>query len=350
MFVLGGGAVEFFFVLSGFLFTFMILREKQNEGRLNFNRFYVRRALRTWPLYFLLVIAAYLIPYQYAEYSGLHMVSGGYYPSWKHSLLFLENYKMIQHDNFPMITPLPIVWSLCIQEHFYFIYPLLLILLPKKWLKWFLIVSIPVAIVSRWVYPIIFDLHLISANDLVTNFDLYAIGGLLGYLCFFHFNKTIALSRKIGTFGKIIICIVVFTLGKFDHSIEAIPFFGPLFLNTILAVGFTALLFVFVDPQTKFRIGDKHIFSQLGRISYGLYLFHIIFNHVLLQYCMIHGFDLSYTPAYLLYASLSLSLTIGISLLSYHLFEKRVLALSPFLTRVFSKFLKRSRKKSSVSG
>ena len=53
--------VIFFFVLSGFLITYLLLRDEASNGRINVGHFYMRRILRIWPLYFLIVILALLV-------------------------------------------------------------------------------------------------------------------------------------------------------------------------------------------------------------------------------------------------------------------------------------------------
>jgi peptidoglycan/LPS O-acetylase OafA/YrhL len=61
----GGGSigVQFFFVLSGFLITYLLAEEKQRTGRINIRLFLLRRALRIWPLYYLMVAFAFATPY-----------------------------------------------------------------------------------------------------------------------------------------------------------------------------------------------------------------------------------------------------------------------------------------------
>src|SRR5579863_4301730 len=56
--------VSLFFVLSGFLITYLLLHEKQNTSKINFKKFYTRRILKIWPLYFFIGLVGYFIlPY-----------------------------------------------------------------------------------------------------------------------------------------------------------------------------------------------------------------------------------------------------------------------------------------------
>ncbi|RZJ87656.1 MAG: acyltransferase, partial [Hymenobacter sp.] len=89
----GGIGVQFFFVLSGFLITYLLVADKLARGQVDARRFFIRRSLRIWPLFFALVLLAFLLPDAWAERWGFHMVGGGYVPDWRFSFTFLENYK-----------------------------------------------------------------------------------------------------------------------------------------------------------------------------------------------------------------------------------------------------------------
>ena len=113
----GGIGVSFFFVLSGFLITYIILFEKKNKGALSLRKFLTRRVLRIWPLFYAMILFAFLTPY---ILSLLNITSSneGYEPNLFSSLFFVENYKMMITDNFPNAAPLRVMWSLCVEEHF----------------------------------------------------------------------------------------------------------------------------------------------------------------------------------------------------------------------------------------
>ena len=106
----GGIGVAFFFVLSGFLITYILSLEKLSERKINIKKFLFGRSLRIWPLFFLLVLIAYLLPYELKNSIGFHMLGGGYEFDWKYSFTFLENYKMLLADNYPKTTPLSVFW------------------------------------------------------------------------------------------------------------------------------------------------------------------------------------------------------------------------------------------------
>lgn len=324
----GSLGVIFFFVLSGFLITYILVHEKINAGRIHLLKFFIRRSLRIWPLYLLMVFVAFKVPYSFADKIGMHMVGGGYLPDWKYSFTFLENYKMLLCDNFPRTTPLPVFWSLCIEEHFYLIWMCVLFFIPIKRLKYFFIISIFIGIISRWVETKTSVNTMISSNDIFTNIDLFSTGALLGLAVAKNQKLVKTTITGIHTAIKTGYLLIVLLAILFHNQI----FPWENLINRIISQSFYGLLFtgviaVFINGDSKFRIPDKNFFSQLGQISYGLYVFHILSIHLLFQYFLQHQIlidDSIKLGTFILITFLS---TYIISLLSYHSFEKPFLLL-----------------------
>ncbi len=129
----GSSGVSIFFVLSGFLITYLLLKEVNERGTLNVGFFYVRRVLRIWPLYFVSVVFAFIIYPYLKTFLGIQHESPArplYY------FTFLSNFDAIYvHDFFPgQSSPVEaITWSVAIEEQFYIIWPLLFYFIPKKY-------------------------------------------------------------------------------------------------------------------------------------------------------------------------------------------------------------------------
>ncbi len=121
-FIAGEAGVSFFFVLSGFLITYLILREISINGRVDIYAFYIRRALRIFPLYFLIVIWGTIV------YSQLKTLFGfpGYVEFGNPLLyfLFLGNFDVINinHNGIPGAMSTNITWSVAIEEQFYLVW------------------------------------------------------------------------------------------------------------------------------------------------------------------------------------------------------------------------------------
>lgn len=86
--------VTFFFILSSFLISYIVLEEKSQTGRLNLKNFFVRRIFRIWLLFCLMILVAYLTPYL-VSLARLSALNEGYQPNWLMSCLFLEDYKNV---------------------------------------------------------------------------------------------------------------------------------------------------------------------------------------------------------------------------------------------------------------
>jgi peptidoglycan/LPS O-acetylase OafA/YrhL len=281
----GGIGVSFFFVLSGFLITYLLVFEKIQKGQINLQKFFIRRSLRIYPLFFFLVGLTFLLPYDLKEKIGFHMIGGGYDLDWKYSFTFLENYKMLLADNFPKTTPLSVFWSLCIEEHFYITWMIMLFLVPQKRILAFLISGIFIAWTARYFDPIIWGNSMIQQNDLFTNMDYFSIGGILGWLVATKYDQVVLFIESISLTKRYLFILGVILMVIFQSQILPEQYLVISILRpTIIATAFTLLVAIFIPPNSKIRIKENNIISYLGKISFGLYVYHLIFVHILFQY------------------------------------------------------------------
>jgi peptidoglycan/LPS O-acetylase OafA/YrhL len=120
----GQNGVSLFFVLSGFLITYLLLQEDRATGTIDIRKFYIRRILRIWPLYYLIVGLGFFVLPWCMEASGLqNALITAYWPKLILFLLFLPNLAMVA---FPQVPFTAQVWSIGTEEQFYLIWPLLL--------------------------------------------------------------------------------------------------------------------------------------------------------------------------------------------------------------------------------
>lgn len=318
----GGVGVTFFFVLSGFLISHILLKEKISKGKIDSRRFFFRRALRIWPLYFLILLLAYGMPYDWQSYLGLHMIGSGYMPDWKLSFTFLENYKMIMEDNLPRVTPLSTFWSLCIEEHFYILWMVLISYFKPKWIPYIFMFAIPVAIGARVIDHQYIANNTIHTNELFSNLDFFAIGGLLGWWVTTHYE---GISSRIMAIPKWLQCFMLLSIvGLIVAESDVFKYLpGPLaYLKpTFLAIAFTTLIALFVPRDSHFRIRETNPLNYLGKISYGLYVYHLIFIHLVYQWCINQGIKLDQGYELFLFGLVTLLLSIICSALSFKYFE-----------------------------
>lgn len=330
----GGIGVSFFFVLSGFLITYLLVSEKLASNSINIKRFVVRRGLRIWPLFYFMILLAFLLPYDFKQYIGFHMVGGGYDFDWRYSFTFLENYKMLITDQSAKTTPLSVFWSLCIEEHFYIVWMLVMSFIPSKYILKFLISCFLVAWVSRFVEPFLFSNQRIETNDLFTNIDFFASGGLLGYFVAKDFKKVSDFIQRFsdvfkGSIIVLIVLVVIFQKQVLPYEPSTLFF---IFRSSIIGLMFTLLIAIFLPAESNIRISSK-VLNYLGVRSFGLYVYHIILIHVGFQYCLRHNIVLDNWFALSGFIVYSFCGSVIISMLSYKYFEM------PFLRLRNSKWL-----------
>lgn len=325
----GGVGVSFFFVLSGFLITYILTYEKLKSGKIDLKRFFVRRAFRIWPLFYLVVIIVLLLPPDFAQHWGLHMNGGGYDPDWRFSLTFTENYKSIIMDAGPKLTPLPVFWSLCIEEHFYILWMIVFFFIRPKGIPYFLASTVLVAWIFRYFESSIYGTANVSTNDLFTNIDYFAISGLLGYAVAKNYQKindwvlSIPYAIRL-TYVFLVLALLYFQKDLFVHH----DFFPDVLKYTLFSVVFAGLLLVFIPQKDgRLKISDRNVLSWLGRKSYGLYVYHLVWIHVMMKVFKYNNWSLNDWTNFLFFVGITFIGTVVLSAASYYWFEKPILAI-----------------------
>lgn len=324
-FIKAGGeiGVYFFFVLSGFLITYIILQEKKDTGTINFKNFMSRRMLRIWPLFYAMILFAFVTP-KILAVLNLPSSSEGYDPNWLVSLLFLENYKMIFTDSFPNISPLRVMWSLCVEEHFYILWGTALYFTKLKNIRFLIIGAIVIALISK----IIFYCNNLAFLDILTNFDYFAFGAIPALLLVEKEKQTVNFVTSISLFAKIgfvIFTIIYVTLSPhFDFPFKII--IEPIFFGIL----FSSLIFIILPENSEIKVSDKNIFSKLGIYTYGLYLTHIIVINLFIKVFEKLNLSIALFWNAILFFMTTLAFTIIASIISYAIIEKPFLKLKNY--------------------
>ena len=294
--------VDFFFIISGFLIVYLLLNEKERKGNISVKNFYVRRALRILPLYYLILGVAIILGYKY------NVV--GY-------ILFLGNFSMIDAAAWPnpIITPL---WSINVEEHFYLFIPLAIALLSHRKLICFLIAVILSSIVLRyWAFQFGDQSWYFFYCHSLSRFDVISIGCLIG-LIHHKVNIELYLNKLVLPVVLLVLCLV---LGTVDIS-----FYDGLFDATfkkylaILLIAFLFILIVFNKNEGLFikQIKGNRVLNYIGKISFGLYMYHMVIIELIAKIDVLEDLHLVKIP-------LVFICTIILSILSFELFEKQLL-------------------------
>ena len=130
----GATGVSLFFVISGYLITTLLLRERANHGRIGLRGFYFRRFFRIVPAYL-----AYVGTVALLALAGLTNVP---WADFVRALLYLTNY--VEADWLLLHT-----WSLSVEEQFYLLFPLLLIFTSRQWVVRILLITLGVSVAAR---------------------------------------------------------------------------------------------------------------------------------------------------------------------------------------------------------
>jgi peptidoglycan/LPS O-acetylase OafA/YrhL len=307
--------------LSGFLITYLLLEEENQSGSILIRNFYVRRILRIWPLYFLIVILALLVlpniplfvlpGYDRAEvYSSLAGKIFLY-------LFFLPN---LVSPLFGIVPYASLTWSIGTEEQFYLTWPVLLKYIRKYRLLLMFLIVLGYLLVARALYssrtdflPLKYELTALWSTF---NIDCMAIGGFFAMLL--HTKSRILKyfqNRYLFYFALALISILLYRGISFPILMVNEIRFDYLY-KEFYALWFGILILNFASNREILISLESRIFHYLGKISYGLYMYHPICIALVLNLLLL----VKQTPDWLLYP-LSLFTVVLLAGISYKYFE-----------------------------
>jgi peptidoglycan/LPS O-acetylase OafA/YrhL len=251
--------VTFFFVLSGFLISTNLLYYKQsiNNGELSITgalgKFYYRRTLRIFPLYFLVIALLYL---------GNKSIFQGNV-SWY--LWYVPNFLIFKVQQWPGM--LSHFWSLGVEEQFYLLWPLLILVFPWRYLKYLFPGIIILSVLAKFFFYFQSTSFFTFYDVLpISCFDAFGIGAVLALYSVEKGSYELVPGKIIKWLlpTLVVFCIVIFNLN--------LPF---LFGVGIAAVSGLVVLKACKGVQGWIgKILNLPIIIYLGKISYGLYVYH----------------------------------------------------------------------------
>ena len=324
----GGLGVTFFFVLSGFLISYLLLNEQRETNNISIKKFYMRRILRIWPLYFLLaIIGTLIIPF------FLNLINHPYEMPYNFNEVilyyvffspFMVNILFGHH----LLEPL---WSIGVEELFYIIWAPLF-----KFLKKHILIIILSVMAIKFLLLFVstefqFPPNLTKVIRML-QFESMAIGGLAAYIIYHRKKKiesSILFSKLVQT---ILILFILARVFAKKFLLENSIFFDYLYNSgvlsqTLLTCSFTWLIVnISLNNRSLIKL-DNRIFNILGDISYGVYMYHmlIIFGIILILKNKLMG--MSSVTATILFYFIATVLILLVSFASKRIFEDYFLRL-----------------------
>ena len=321
----GAFGVELFFVLSGFLITGILFDSKERSGY--FRGFYARRALRIFPLYYSILALVFWIAPLFSRAPSLAILDAHQGWAWAYAV---NIYAAIKGD-----FALPYIdhfWSLAVEEHFYFVWPLVVWWCARKRLE---TVSLVVLIASFAARAIAAEMHVNHvALYVLTPFrlDALCLGAYFAMRARDGREGLTQLGRSAPRIAAVAAVALVasyvfnrFTSVLFESLHEA--------RTTLFVILFGALLIAAITAPAGSllsRIFESKVMRFLGKYSYGLYVYHHFFS----WYFVTHRTENvlaarvgSHALAVAIQATAGTAISIVIAVLSFHYFEERFLAL-----------------------
>jgi peptidoglycan/LPS O-acetylase OafA/YrhL len=310
--------VQIFLALSAFLLTSLLRAEHERRGSLSIRHFYLRRALRIWPLYYAFIGVMFAITWSQSpslSSAGLERAPG--------LIFFFDNITTGLHGFNPILGT-PHLWTISLEEQFYLFLPLFLAYCLHRQrspvrpliILWVLLVAARAYFLyAKWPSLLLWT-SLLGADALV-------LGTLLSFL-----DRGLPTSTPwrlttliLAIAGVAIAWWFPVTVGGWHH----LPLYAMIGLGTTLLC--RAALH---DPALSF-LGSRPL-RYLGKISFGLYVFHWEGIHWGIKACIGMG-----TRNWFVLLLISGLLTLAAAILSYELFEKRFLALKKLYEAVPSR-------------
>jgi peptidoglycan/LPS O-acetylase OafA/YrhL len=332
----GRMGVTLFFVLSGFLISYLLLTEKKVSGSISIKKFYGRRVLRIWPLYYLLVFLTFIVLprigfFAVPKYSEALPIYFRYtFPLY---VVLLPQLALSIFEPVPFAEPL---WSIGVEEQFYLLWPVLM-----KYVRELLVLSIGIIIGAVALKQIVFllaDANRASPNLKYWNYlinylyftriECMAVGGLGAWLVFAQLKRVLNIIFH-PMFQLLLYALTIYLLVTESYK--------PVYNYLLYAVCFCLIIVnVAANPRSLIRI-ENRLFIFLGNISFSIYMFHeIVIKTIMQSLVRIGRVSFNDAASNLALYSLSIVATMGVSAIAYYSFEKRFLRLKSFFAVVES--------------
>jgi len=297
--------VPIFFVLSGFLISFLMLKEQESENGFSVKNFYMRRVLRIWPVYYLVIVFGFFVfPLLRNHFLHLPYIENAHFVNY---LLFLSNFDQINNHQWPFGVGLGPTWSVGVEEQFYLLWPIVIMIFKKR----------------KFIIPIAGFLIISTISSIVLNLNIHhtlfcfmylSTGALFAYLSFYYKEHIKKITNINPFFFLLTIAVIMLSI------MGVINIFGPFRMIIIsLLIGF---LIVYQCYSGRFAFENIPFIERMGKYTYGLYLYHSICIFIAHTF-VLDILKVEETPlsVVLIIPLISLILSVIVSVLSYKYYE-----------------------------
>ena len=323
----GQPAVAFFFTLSGVLLTCLGIQEQALRRRIDIKKFYFRRMLRIWPLYYGVVALSLLFVF---------VLLPVFYPSGENRfpmpvsllclLFIIPNY--LSSNGLTSFGPVNVLWSIGVEEAFYLLFPLLL-LLHKKTRSYIFIFAAALILHLCLFVPLLYSQHVFPVaikRFLCTYAFQYMLVGCVFAAVWMKCRENKNAQRW---FNAVALLLGITAAVLFVNNMVRIPWI----MSVVKSVLFSVIILFTAQVNNRFFRNNPLVYT--GKISYGIYVFHPFVSYFLRFLCTRSASFLKAVQQMpLLYFTLLLGLSIGVAHLSYRFYERRFLALKERIGRV----------------
>lgn len=288
---LGYLGVDFFFTLSAFLITSLLIREKEFFGSINYRQFVMRRGFRIWPLFYaVLFFTCVLLPFLNAP-AALPLYPQFVLQQFLPAAFFFFNFVYpFNHQalaDFSIAIGIPVIagvvpfWTLCVEEHFYAVWPLIMKRVPTlSALAIGICVAELLTVLARCV------IHWIAFNAVRVEFpfQLYFMNTfchldplLIGaFLAVLHHQKPKLFQCGNRFAIPLLLLLMTAMTYLFCNLYLHFPLSNPMMIVDLTVIGFTSGLMLYLtmawSPLRKFFSAKP--LATIGRVSFAIYLFH----------------------------------------------------------------------------
>jgi peptidoglycan/LPS O-acetylase OafA/YrhL len=295
--------VTMFFVISGFLITTLLLKEKASNACVDIRKFYIRRVLRIIPVNFLYIIAVFLLN----RPLGLGVETSAFWPAFTYTVNFAAVPVILGH-----------LWSLSVEEQFYLFWPLIM----RFPLSQIIIVTLAIIVYGPVVRVINYFFPTFEVVTLMPFFK-YADSLMIG--CLLAISKQVwphcwvpsLLRNRIVKAGAVVLILFIPFLDRIKG--HHVGYLTTPFGRTIISFSIAYLIAsaITIKDNNTYKLLNHPVMVYIGTLSYSIYIWQQFF---LLS-------QAAYWPVWARFFPVNVMLVIVVSMASYYWWEKRFLSL-----------------------